>query len=482
MKNNLGKSIVYQTVYQILVLLLPIVTSPYVSRVLGAERIGIYSYSYSVANYFVLVAALGINNHGSRVIAETKNDKKRLNQTFSDLFTLHLIIASIVFVLYLVYAFLLVKEDRLYAIIQLFYVASAIFDINWLFFGLEQFRITVTRNILIKLLTVICIFAFVKNESDLWKYCLIMSVGYFISQSLVWAYVNRFVSFVRPKWNGMKANIKPMVLLFIPAIAVSLYKIMDKIMLGMMSTRDQVGFYENSEKVINILMGFITAFGTVMLPRMSNLISNGEKELAERYMDNSIEVVMCIAVALSFGLLSIANRFTPFFFGAGFEECGEIMRILSSTIIFVAFANVIRTQFLIPNHFDRIYLISVCCGAIVNIAVNYMLIPMMQGRGAAIGTVCAEIVVCLIQFFGIIKRVNWKKYLKYTVVFVLTGIVMKCCVSYVIGLFTSTILALGVGIFTGGVIYSVFVALYLVSTKDELWLQLLLKIKKKKRL
>ena len=153
MKSNLKNKIIYQTLYQVLLLILPIITSPYVSRVLGAERIGIYSYSYSVANYFVLVAALGINNHGSRVIAEAKGDKEKLNQVFSDLFTLHAIVAGIVCIIYLGYSLFFVNQDQVYAIIQIFYVVSAVFDINWLFFGLEQFKITVVRNTLIKIFT-----------------------------------------------------------------------------------------------------------------------------------------------------------------------------------------------------------------------------------------------------------------------------------------------------------------------------------------
>lgn len=476
MKSSLKNNIIYQTLYQILLLVLPIITSPYVSRVLGAERIGVYSYSYSVANYFVLVAALGINNHGSRVIAEVKDEQKKLNQVFSDLFILHAVIAGSVCVVYLGYSLLFVGVDRKYAIIQIFYVASAFFDINWFFFGLEQFKITVVRNTIVKIFTVGCVFMFVREANDLWKYCLIMSLGYLISQSVVWIYVKKYVTFVKPKWDGIKTNIKPMILLFVPAVAVSLYKVMDKIMLGMMSSKEQVGFYENSEKVINMLMGFVSAFGTVMLPRMSNLISSGKYKLAELYMEKSIEVVSCIAVALSLGLYAIAPRFAPFFFGPGFEECGVLMQILAITVIFVAFANVIRTQYLIPNHKDKIYLISVCSGAIVNISVNYMLIPVMQGRGAAIGTVCAEIIVCVIQLIGIINEVNWKRYLKYLIRFVLLGVIMQYCVKHLIGYFKSDLVALAISIIVGGVIYLVGVLLLLIITKDDLLMQITKKV------
>lgn len=481
MNKSLGRNIAYQTLYQILLIFLPIVTSPYVSRILGADRIGIYSYTYSVAYYFVLVAALGINNHGSRVIAEVKDDRGKLNQVFSDLFTLHAVISIIVFIAYLGYAFLLAKEDRLYTIIQLVYVASAIFDINWLFFGLEQFKITITRNSIIKILTVVFIFLFVKQESDLWKYCMIMSMGFFISQSVVWFYVKGNVTFVQPKWDGIKSHIKPMFLLFIPAVAVSLYKVMDKIMLGMMSSKEQVGFYENSEKVVSMLMGFVTAFGTVMLPRMSNLISIGKKELADRYMDKSIEVVSCIALALSFGMYAVANRFAPFFFGPGFEECGILMQILSATVVFIAFANVIRTQYLIPNHRDKVYLISVCSGAAINLTVNYLLIPKLHARGAAIGTVCAEVAVCLIQFIAIGKEVNWKKYIKCLVSFSMIGLVMLLCVERVILLFSSDFVALGVSVVVGGVLYLGCTLVVLIITKDDLLEQIIEKMKEKNK-
>ncbi len=471
MKSNLGANILYQIIYQMLILILPVATSPYISRILGAEQLGIYSYTYSIAYYFALVAALGINNHGSRVIAEAKHDKKRLNQVFSDLFTLHALIAIIVFAIYIFYLFFIFQEVKvkIYLAIQIFYVLSVFFDINWLFFGLEQFKITVTRNMIVKIITVLSIFIFIKEETDLWKYCFIMSFGFLVSQSVVWMFVKKYVSFVKPKWDGMKKNIIPMIILFVPTVAVSLYKIMDKIMLGNMSVKAEVGYYENSEKIINMLVGVITAVGTVMLPKMSSLVSKGEKKLVEYYMSLSIKLVICFSIALSFGLVAIAFQFSTAFFGEKFAECGYLIMILACSVPFIAFANVIRTQYLIPNHRDKLYLVSVMAGALVNIIINVYLIPIMKARGAAVGTVCAEATVCMIQTFAVSKSINLRQYVRYFNTFLLFGIIMCFCVHWTIDIIEPPLVGLFLGTVEGIFIYTVMAVIYMVAIKDDVW-------------
>lgn len=187
--SSLKKNLIYQTVYQILTIVLPLITAPYVSRVLGPGNIGIYSYTYSIAYYFVLFAMLGINNYGNRIIAQVRDDRDLLNKTFSNLFAVHAIVSSIMIILYILYCFIFIKEYKIYMIIQGIYIISALFDINWFYFGIEKFKLTVTRNTIIKIVTVICTFIFVKSENDLWIYILILALGSFISQSIVWVFL-----------------------------------------------------------------------------------------------------------------------------------------------------------------------------------------------------------------------------------------------------------------------------------------------------
>lgn len=355
---SLQKNFLYNVLYQILLVILPLITAPYISRTLGATAVGVYSYTYSVAYYFLLIAMLGIGNHGNRSIAAVRDDRKKLNKTFSSIYSLQVITFSIAILAYAIYLVLFVKDNRLIVLLQLIYVTSGLFDIGWLFFGLEQFKLTVARNTLIKISTVVLMFVFVHKPSDLWKYTLIMSAGTLFSQAYLWLYVKKYVSFEKCSVKEITSNIKPVLILFIPVLAYSIYKVMDKIMLGNMSSYDQVGFYNNAEKIINIPMGIITALGTVMLPRMSNIVANGDKKRVDDYIRISAKLVTLLSSAIAFGLMGVSSVLAPVFFGDEFIACGEIIRLLSVTVFFIAWANVIRTQYLIPNKRDSIYLTS----------------------------------------------------------------------------------------------------------------------------
>ena len=477
--SKLKMNFIYQSAYELLIILLPLVTSPYISRVLGAEKIGIYSYTYSIANYFVLFAMLGIKNYGNRMVAKSRDNRDDLNKTFSSIFCLHALISVFVIFAYIFYALFIVKENRLYVFIQGTYVLGALFDINWFYFGIEKFKLTVTRNTIIKILTVVLIFTFVKSKNDLWIYVTIMALGSFISQSVVWFFLRKYVSFVKPTWKEVKIHLKPMSVLFIPAIAVSLYKVMDKIMLGSLATKTQVGFYENSEKIINIPMTIITAFGTVMLPRMSNMIAKGDNKETQKYIKISMKYIMFIAFALGFGIASISHEFVPVFFGNEFLVCGSLITALAITVPFIAFANIIRTQYLIPSCEDKIYIVSVFTGAIVNIIINLLLISRLQAMGTVIGTVFAEISVCVVQAFYVRKKLPIASYIRSFILFTIPGCIMYLVVRMIGNYMGASILTLVVEVVVGGVTYLLLGALYLLITKDEMIMSVTKKIKKR---
>lgn len=463
--SGVKKNFAYQMIYEVFVLLLPFLTSPYIARVIGANGLGLYSYSHTVANYFVLFAMLGLKNHGNRVIAKSRDNKDELNKAFSNLLAIHLIVSALVCVAYIAYV-VFFAEDKIYAIIQSGLVLSGLFDISWFYFGIEKFKLTVTRNTIIKILTVICVFAFVRNRDDLWIYCTIMSVGMLVSQLALWVPLKRYVTLVKPQWNQMTPHIKPMLILFIPTIAVSLYKYMDKIMIGSMNTKVQLGYYENAEKVINILMTVITSFGTVMLPKMSNLAAKKSKEVL-RYINMSMDFINCLAFGLAFGLAGVGTVFSVVFWGDEFATSGYIIMGLAATVPFIAFANVIRTQHLIPNSRDKEYVSSVCIGGLLNLIINFILIPRFGAMGAMIGTVAAEASVCIIQAFVVRRDLPISKYLKDCLFYFIFGAVMFATV-YLIGYFMGTgILTLLVQIPTGAVIYIVLCFLYMRHTNNS---------------
>lgn len=476
---GIKRNLTYQMCYEVLVLILPLVTSPYIARVIGPEGVGIYSYSYSIANYFVLFSMLGIKNYGCRAIAQVRDDPKKLSTTFSNLLVVHVLVSLLCMAAYIGYIFLL-KSERIYAVIQSAFVLSALFDISWFFFGIEKFKLTVSRSAAIKLLNMICIFLFVKRRDDLWKYCFIMAVGILLNQLLLWMPLRNYVRVVRPDCQNMRSHVKPLLILFIPAIAISLYKYMDKIMIGAISGREQLGFYENAEKVVNIPLSIIGAFGTVMLPRMSGLIQSSEKGVVLRYITISMRYIMCLAFALAFGLSGVGRVFAPLFWGESFAPSGVIIMGLASTIPFISFADVIRTQFLIPAKRDRAYLCSVIMGAVVNLIINLTLLPYYGAMGATVGTIAAEACVCIIQMWTVRHDLELKTYWKNALPFFLIGLCMFSgvyCLGRRLGTTWSTLF---LQILLGFVFYGLCAVAYLCAVHDDTLVGILRKVKKVK--
>ena len=313
--NSVTKNFLYNVTYQLLLIILPLITTPYISRVLGSGGMGTYTYTYTIANYFMLAAMLGVKNYGNRSTAAVRDSRQLLSRTFWEIYGLQFLCSAVVLAFYLIYILAFVRENRLIALIQGIYVLSGLLDISWLFFGVEQFRITVTRNIVIRLINLACIFLLVKDRGDLWIYTLIMTLGIALSQGYLWLYIRRIVDWYRPKLRDLRRHVLPELILFVPIIAVSLYTMMDKVMLGAMSTMNQVGFYEGASKILNIPLGVITALGTVMLPRMSNLAAKRKVRESEKYIYNSMIFAMFLASGMMFGIAGIAEDFVPLFLG-----------------------------------------------------------------------------------------------------------------------------------------------------------------------
>lgn len=406
------KNFLYNLIYQILILIIPLITAPYLSRIVGPSGVGVYSYNYSIVYYFMLITLLGVNNYGNRTIAKIRDDKKKLSYNFWSIYLFQLMMGLLMVILYLGYIFFLDINYKNIALIDTLFIISAMLDINWFFFGLEEFKKTITRNIFVKIGTIILIFIFVKESSDLWKYAVIMSGMTCLSQLILWLFLKDKIQAIKVNIKDIIKHIKPNFILFIPIIAISLYKMMDKIMLGIIANVEEVAYYENAEKIHNIPMSLITALGTVMLPRMSNILSKGKKILADEYIKKSMKFVMFMSFAMCIGLIIVGENFAPFYFGEKFSKSGILIVLLAFTIPFSAIANVLRTQYIIPNEMDKIYIYSVFVAAFVNLILNAIFIPKLYSVGACIGTISAEALVMIFQFYLIRREIRISEYIK----------------------------------------------------------------------
>lgn len=480
LKGKIAKNYLYNLLYQIAVLIIPLITAPYLSRILGAEGIGIYSYNYSIAYYFCLFVMLGINNYGNRSIAKCLGSKDKVNKTFCEIYAMQLLTGIVVLAIYLGYCFLISKEIGV-SLCYIPFIVSYILDINWYFFGQENFKIILVRNIIIKIFTTIAIFVFVKKASDVILYILIMSIGALVSQVVIWIIVCSNIKFVKINFSDLISHFKPNLILFIPVIAVSIYRTMDKIMLGYLANMTEVGYYENAEKIISILLSFITALGTVMLPRMAALFESQDKKQIQLMINKSFVFISFISSIVAFGVSSIANNFVILYYGNNYASSGIILQLLCITVPFISYANIVRMQILIPQGKDKAYVISCFSGAIINLILNGMLIPKFHAVGAAIGTIIAEFTVMFIQLISVKSELYGKSIKKSIFIFWINGLIMFLVIMPLKNISYSRVGNMTIQIILGGLIYSLLIWIECKILHDQNINMIFESLKKRKR-
>ncbi|MBD9159128.1 MAG: flippase [Clostridiales bacterium] len=424
MTSNLKKNISYNVIYQILNIIMPLVTTPYIARVIGVNGVGIYSYTYAIVQYFVLFIMLGLNNYGNRTIAKSRDNINSLSKNFWNIYTVQFVCFIVVSAVYWIYVFSTNKEYQIFFIIQYLFILASGIDINWFFYGLEEFKVTITRNIFIKFILMILIFVLVKNEDGLVLYTILMSMATLLSNGILWFYRKKMFDFKKAEVHEVIMHFKKNIILFIPVLAVSFYNIMDKIMVGNILNVTEVGLYENAEKIINVPLNILTALGTVMLPRMTNLVANKMENKVIEYINKTMKVSLFLAVPTIIGIYIVADKAVTIYLGQAFSGSIILVQFLSIIILFKIWANIIRTQYLIPKERDISYIISVIIGAILNVIFNIIFIRKFGTIGAVYGTIIAELSVCIVQTLAIVKELPILLYLKYLFRYGISSIVM----------------------------------------------------------
>lgn len=478
--NSLRKNIVYNTIYQVLILIVPLITAPYVSRVLLSEGLGTYGITTAIARYFWLFALLGMSNYANRAIAQARDTREGLSDTFWNLISFQAITSGTMLLLYL--AFLLASGWKTYgfaALCQLPYVAAALFEVSWFFYGTEQFGFMVARNGIIKILTAAAVFLFVREHGDVWIYVLINALSLLIGQICLWPFILKKVDWVRPQWDKIKKHFKPNLILFVSVLAVSIYTLMDKIMIEIMSTRSQVGYYENTEKLLNICVSVVGAIGTVMLPRISYMMGNKDKSGVLDYLAKSMKYIMIFALALSLGLAGVAKEFAVVYFGEEFRACGIMIAVIAFAVIFYAWENILRTHYLLPGGRDAIFVKGTVCAALANLLLNLLFIPRFQALGAVIGTVGAQIAEAAYQTVCIRKELPIREYIRSLLPAAGAGILM-CAYCRLIGILMGpTIWTLVIQVAGGAILYLILTVFCYDRAGDELVQHFLHKIKER---
>lgn len=439
MDKKVIKNYLYNLGYQVLIILLPLVTTPYVSRVLGAKGIGTYGYTNSITQYFILFGCIGLNLYGQREIAYYQNDIQKRSKVFFELLLLRIITVSISIILY----YFTFCQNPTYGYIfsiQIIDVVASMFDISWLYQGMEDFKKIVLRNTLVKICGLIIIFMFVKSSADLPIYVLSYSATLLLGNLSMWMYLPKFVKKVSLKYLNIQKHLRPTIVLFLPQIATSIYTMLDKTMIGALTNNTaEVGYYEQSQKIIRMAMTIATSLGTVMLPRVANLFKEGKLDEVKESMYTSFQFISFLTFPLCFGLIGISKGFVPWFFGEGYGKVVYNLMIISPIIIIIGYSNVIGTQFLLPTGRQKEYTLSVCTGTVVNLCCNFLLIPMLLSYGAAIATVIAELSVTLVQVIATRRTFSYKHIFKLVYKYIVAAFLML-----VVLLFLSNIMPVGI--------------------------------------
>lgn len=447
------KNYLYNAGYQILLMLAPLLTTPYVSRVLGPHESGINSYTNSWVTVFYLIGQMGITLYGNRQVAYHRADKYERSRTFWGIEALQLLTISISLFAYLCAVFLFSTTFQKYYLLQTFWILAAGVDVSWYFMGMEDFKKTVTRNTIVKLISIALIFALVRTADDLWKYILLLGVAQFGGNITLWPYLRKSIQWVNPKhWHAFQ-HFYPSLLLFIPTITTQIYLFVNQLMLGKLGNQTALGQYNYADKIVKLVLAVVTATGTVMLPHVANKFANGDVTGIRASLYRSFDFVTSLAVPLMFGLMAISDKFAIWFLGSKYVDTGQMIFFEAPVIVFIAWSNVTGTQYLMPVNRVNEYTVSVTCGAIVNIIANAMLIIPFSGQGAAVATTISEFFVTAVQLFLIRTTISRRRLFRYVWKYFLAGLIMYVIVLRMDQIMNMNIVNLAVQVIVGALVY-----------------------------
>ena len=390
------KNYAYNLSYQLLVIILPIITTPYVTRVFSSTDLGTYGYFNSIVTYFILLATLGVANYGTK---EISGHRKDIRKNFWGIYTLQFGATILSICLYILLCLSLSFMQNPVAYILGLSLVSKGMDISWLFQGLEDFRKITVRNITVKLVGVSSIFLFVKSANDLYLYVFLLTIFELLGQFSMWLPAREFIGKPHFDWSYAKQHLKPVILLFLPQIAISLYVTLDRTMLGALASTKDVGIYDQALKLVNILLTLVTSLGSVMLPRVANLLSTGDHEAVNKMHQMSFLIYNLVIFPIIAGMLIVNDDFVQFFLGQDFQDAKYAIAIMIFRMFFIGWTNIMGIQILIPHNKNKEFMISTTIPAIVSVGLNLLLLPKLGYIGAAIVSVLTEALVWAIQLY-----------------------------------------------------------------------------------
>jgi O-antigen/teichoic acid export membrane protein len=479
-KNNFA----YNTILKLLNIIFPLITFPYVARVLSPTGIGKVDFSMSIIQYFILIAQLGIPTYAIRECAKIRDNKEKLVKTVQEILGINFLALLLSYVLFAI-VILNVEQLASYRNILLIgsiNILSTSIGLEWFYQAIEEYKYITVRSIFVKVISLVAIFVFIKDQNDILVYAFITVLSTSLAYIYNFFHLKKHINiYIRLKDYNFKRHLKPVFLLFAMSLSVSIYINLDKIMLGFLSGVDSVGLYTAANKMVKVILTLVTSLGTVLLPRMSYYIENNEVIQVKRLINKSLNFIMMISIPSTIGIVMLAEPIIYIFAGQEYLESIRTIKIISPIIIAIVLSNLIGIQILVSHGKERFTLISTIVGAVINFSFNLVFIPIWKQNGAALGTLIAEISVTILQFFYaytyIKGNISWKSIFTYLLggflIILTTGIINYITTSMMIFTVLSVILS----------IFTYFVFLYLAKNElvYEIVDRLFIKLKKKQQ-
>ncbi|APG68002.1 flippase [Lactobacillus delbrueckii subsp. lactis] len=420
------KNYLYNVGYQVLAIIVPLITSYYVSRVLSPEGVGANAFTNSIIQYFMLLANIGIGYYGNREIAYVRDNKQKMAATFWEIQivkTVMTVVAYLSFVVFMAFY----SGNKTYMWAQSINLIAVAFDISWLYQGLEDFKRTVLRNTFVKITSMIAIFIFIKSPKDVALYIIVLALSTLLGNLTLWPHaVNNYGHVDRGTKLNPWRHFVPTVTMFVPQIATQLYVQLNRTMLGLMVDQKASGFYQYSDNLVKLILAFVTATGTVMLPHVANAFAQHDMEKVHKMLYKSFDFVSALAYPMMFGIAGVSMTLAPLYYSSKYAPVGPAMLIESIVILMIGWSNVIGTQYLLPVNRVKDFTTSVTIGAVVNIILNFPFISLWGLNGAMWATVLSEVAVTGYQLYVVRKDLDlslmfqssWKYLLASGVMFV----------------------------------------------------------------
>lgn len=396
---SIGKNFIYNILYEVFRIIVPLLTTPYISRVLGADGVGTFTLAQTYAQYFILFAGLGFSTYAARELAYVRDDEEKFQKTYMEIFIARMSLLVVAIVLYWSVFFVMeLKSDISYKICIIYLIASA-FDISYYFKAIENFRTVAIRNITVKVVAMILVFMLVKNSSQVWLYTLIIVMAEFLSQGIM------LLSIEKSMWkipkitiDNIRRHLAVSLSLFIPTLAIQMYTMLDKVMIGEICGEGEAGYYENAQKMVRLASTIASSIVAVSVPRMSYYFASGNQEELKNHLGKVFSLVSFLCFPMCFGLIAVASNFSSWYYGLNFAGIDVLVIIGAPLIISLGWSNILGNMILIASGKQKYYTIAVYIGAVLNVCMNTLLIPQIGARGAMIASVLAEFIGMIVMF------------------------------------------------------------------------------------